>query len=559
MPRDRLFRLTFTARVGQQYHDAAVVDAADVLTNRVSAGQNTTDLISSAPGSAPSSGVSSAETTADVTVVEPALTITKQVAITPLSNVAGALTDGPATTVIGDRYRYVLTVTNSGTATAFAAEVMDAPDGDLETIAAGTSSSGVTVQDLDATDGTLAWSVDQLAPGQTKTIEYTAALKSAASGVTPSSTVVNTADVTQYDNAASYDSGLDRRYTNTAADTVTLNVNAPQLTITKTPDNGGIVAGSSAEYEILVTNTGDAPATGVVITDSLDSGQTYRATTDPATASPATGFSETSVTHGGVGPAVMTWTTGTIAAGGSVRVTVPVQVDPGLSTGTTLTNTASVVATELPDPPGAGLPPTDSGTLAVGIEADINVQKSFQSETAVAGENVSFTLSASNAGPSTATGVVIHDTLPAYLTYVSGPAGCSASGQEVTCSAGSVTPSSTEDFTVIARVAPSRTAALANTATITTASPDSATGDNSATATKAVTVDAQLTVAKSAPASVIQTHTFDYTVVVSSSGSSDAVDATLTDPLPAETSFVAVESSVGTCAPPTGPGCPGDL
>ena len=556
VPRDRLFRLTFTARVLQQYHTTSAVNAGDILTDRVSAGQNTTDLIASAPGSAPSTSVNSADATNDVTIVEPALTIDKQVAITPLSNVEGALTDGPATTVIGDRYRYVLSITNSGTATAFDAQVMDAPDADLETFAAGSSASGVTVQDLDATDGTLAWSIDQLAPGQTKTIEYTAALKPAAAGVSPSSTVVNTADVTRYDNAASYDAALDRRYTTVPADSVTLNVNTPQLTIDKTPNNGGIVAGNGAAYEILVTNTGDAAATGVVVTDSLASGQTYRAGADPATAAPATGFSETSVTHGGVGPAVMTWTTGTIAAGGSVRITVPVQVDPGLATGTTLTNTASVVAAELPDPPGATLPPTDSGTLAVGIEADVSVEKAFQSGAAVAGQNVSFTLSASNAGPSTATNVVVHDTLPSYLTYVSGPVGCSASGQQVTCNAGSITPSSTEAFTVVARVAASRTAALANTATITTASPDSATGDNTAAATKAVTVDAQLTVAKTAPASVIQTHTFDYTVAVSSSGSSDAVDATLADPLPPETSFVAVHSSVGTCAAPTGPSAP---
>lgn len=556
VPRDRQFRLTFTARVLQQYQSTAAVGAGDVLTNRVSAGQNTSDLIAAPPGSAPGTSVDSTQTTANATVVEPSLIISKQVAITPAGGAEGALTDGPATTVIGDRYRYVVTIQNTGTATAYGAQVMDAPDADLETFAAGSSSSGVSVLDLDPTDGTLSWSVDQLAAGQTKTIEYTAALKPAASGITPASTVVNTADITQYDNVASYNAGTDRRYTTVAADTVTLNVNAPQLTIAKTPDNGGIVAGNDAEYEILISNTGDAPATGVVVTDTLASGQSYRATAAPATASPATGFGETSVTHGGVGPAVMTWTTGTIAPNGSVTITVPVRVDPGLATGTTLTNTASVVSTELPDPPGATPPPTDSGTLAVGIEADVSVQKAFQSAPAVAGENVTFTLTAANAGPSTATNVVVHDTLPSYLTYVSGPAGCSAAGQVVTCNAGTVTPSSTKDFAVTARVAPSRTAALSNTATITTGSPDSATGDNSAVATKAVTVDAQLAVTKTAPPSVIQSHTFNYTVAVASTGSSDAVSATLSDPLPAETSFVAVSSNVGTCAPPASPGSP---
>jgi uncharacterized repeat protein (TIGR01451 family) len=57
---------------------------------------------------------------------------------------------------------------------------------------------------------------------------------------------------------------------------------------------------------------------------------------------------------------------------------------------------------------------------------------------APAGGTVTYTLTVTNAGPQTATNVVTTMALPAGASFVSGSAGCSASGATVTCRAGDI-------------------------------------------------------------------------------------------------------------------------
>lgn len=54
------------------------------------------------------------------------------------------------------------------------------------------------------------------------------------------------------------------------------------------------------------------------------------------------------------------------------------------------------------------------------------------------GSTVTYTLTATNAGPQTATKVVVSLALPVGTSFVSGSAGCSASGATVTCQAGDI-------------------------------------------------------------------------------------------------------------------------
>ena len=72
-------------------------------------------------------------------------------------------------------------------------------------------------------------------------------------------------------------------------------------------------------------------------------------------------------------------------------------------------------------------------------EVDLAIVKSDNVDPVVPGENLVYTLVVTNNGPSDATGVVVEDTLPAEVSYVSGSASqgsVSAVGQIVTAQLG---------------------------------------------------------------------------------------------------------------------------
>ena len=95
-----------------------------------------------------------------------------------------------------------------------------------------------------------------------------------------------------------------------------------------------------------------------------------------------------------------------------------------------MTNTAAVTSTT-PDATSGNN--SAAATVQVSGSADLALTKTSNPRTITPGNPVSYTLTLSNNGPSTATGASIADTLPAGLTFSSGTAGCTAEGQLVTC------------------------------------------------------------------------------------------------------------------------------
>jgi uncharacterized repeat protein (TIGR01451 family)/LPXTG-motif cell wall-anchored protein len=164
-----------------------------------------------------------------------------------------------------------------------------------------------------------------------------------------------------------------------------------------------------------------------------------------------------------------------------------------------------------------------------------------------AGNTTTFVLTATNHGPSDAAAVAITDTLPSELTYVSStPGGCTVSGQTVTCAPGLVASGASVTYTVTVRVDAAVTpgSAIANTANVTSTTPDPATGNNTSTARWPDSTGlADLSLAKKAQLPAGQHDirpggTFQYAVTVHNAGPSDAARTTVTDPLPASLAFV---------------------
>src|SRR5207253_990497 len=82
-----------------------------------------------------------------------------------------------------------------------------------------------------------------------------------------------------------------------------------------------------------------------------------------------------------------------------------------------------------------------SAGTTVSASADLSLQKSDAPDPVLAGQLLTYTLTAQNQGPSSAPGVTVTDTLPAGVSYDSATptqGSCSQSGGTVTCALGTL-------------------------------------------------------------------------------------------------------------------------
>jgi uncharacterized repeat protein (TIGR01451 family) len=223
-----------------------------------------------------------------------------------------------------------------------------------------------------------------------------------------------------------------------------------------------------------------------------------------------------------------------------------------------LTNTATVTSTT-PDPN----PGNESGTATttVATAADLSVTKVDTPDPVTAGANLTYTITVNNAGPSDAASVSLSDGLPAGTTFVSlsSPGGWSCTtpavgaGGAVSCSNATLAPGSAV-FTLTVAVGPSVASGtvITNTATVTSTTADPNPGNESGTATTTVATAADLSVTKvDTPDPVTAGANLTYAITVNNAGLSDAATVSLSDALPAGTTFVSLSSPGGwSCTTP---------
>jgi uncharacterized repeat protein (TIGR01451 family)/LPXTG-motif cell wall-anchored protein len=141
------------------------------------------------------------------------------------------------------------------------------------------------------------------------------------------------------------------------------------------------------------------------------------------------------------------------------------------------------------------LPPTPTLTPAptASIPADPAISKSVSPGSARVGDSVEYTISVTNLGGAVATGVVVDDTLPAFLrpTGATSTRGeVSLSGQSVRVTIGDLSPGETVTISVQATVvAPATPPNNRNLAIVTSTSPD-ANPDNNQASVPLDTIDA---------------------------------------------------------------------
>jgi uncharacterized repeat protein (TIGR01451 family) len=223
--------------------------------------------------------------------------------------------------------------------------------------------------------------------------------------------------------------------------------------------SGPLSVGSNFTYTLTATNNGPASASNVVVSDTLPPQVTYVSNNCGATA---------------VGNAV-TWTIGTLANAASQSCVITVQV---AQTGA-ISNTATITTTSN-DP----VPANNSATNTLAgapADADVSIAKTAQTAGPLSiGSTFTYTLTATNNGPATATGVVVNDNLPPQVAYVSNNCGATAAGNAVTWTIGTLANGASQSCVITVQV--TQSGAISNTATIAATSNDPVPGNNSAIA-----------------------------------------------------------------------------
>jgi uncharacterized repeat protein (TIGR01451 family) len=219
----------------------------------------------------------------------------------------------------------------------------------------------------------------------------------------------------------------------------------------------------------------------------------------------------------------------------------------------TLANTATIAAPAgTTDPTPGNNSATDTDTL--NPTADLSITKTDGATNAIPGNAISYTIVASNAGPSTATGATVADTIPANITgatwtavYAGGASGPASGSGNINASV-TLPASGTATFTVSGTISASATGTLANTATITAPAgvTDPTSGNNSATDSDTLNPTADIRVVKTGTASVGFGGALSYQVAVSNLGPSNANGTTFTDTLPAGLTGVTAGCAVTT-------------
>ncbi len=317
------------------------------------------------------------------------------------------------------------------------------------------------------------------------------------------------------------------------------------LSLTKTDSPDPVVPGNTITYTITATNAGPDAAVNATMTDTFSLGFTVESATGPAgwtcTIFTMTGQSTVSCANPSFAP-------------GSAVFTIVVRT-PTTATGT-ITNTATITS-NTSDPNAANNSAT--ATTAVTATANLSITKTDAPDPVLAGGNITYTLTAGNAGPSAATSTAVTDTLPAGTTFVSlaSPAGWACTtpavgaGGVVSCTNPSFASAGNAVFTLVVQVA-SGTAmgtVISNTAAISSTASDPVMGNNTATATTTVNAPVVITGTKTATGPFAPGSVFTYTVVLRNNSGGNQLDNPgdeFTDVLPAPLELVSASATSGT-------------
>ncbi|HVE47484.1 MAG TPA: DUF11 domain-containing protein, partial [Acidimicrobiales bacterium] len=298
----------------------------------------------------------------------------------------------------------------------------------------------------------------------------------------------------------------------------------PTLGVVKTADAASVSSGSPIGFTVTVSNSGPGTARNVTLNDPLPPAVGVSWSISPAYAGPGT------CSISGTAPAqVLNCAFGNLAPGASAPVHV-VSATTSATSGN-LVNRATARADNNP--------PVDDDAEILINRPGLSVAKVADATSISSGSPIGFTVTVSNAGPGTATNVVLSDPLPSGtgISWSISPAraGCAVTGavgsQVLSCTFGDMAPAATATVHVVSATTAATSGTFTNTATV------RADNHEPVTAIANVVVNKpNLTITKAADAaSVVAGNPIGFTVTVSNAGPGTATNVTVTDPLPGGT------------------------
>lgn len=404
---------------------------------------------------------------------------------TILANVAltTTITEDPQPVQAGETVTFTVAVSNSGPSGATAIVAQTTIPTDVTGLAV-TPSASCPVP----TTNTVTCNFPVLNPNATRTYTITGVVAPTARGNRTITTRVSAAELSL---------PLNTTQPFTIAATVDLDL---ELTV----DPESPVAGESLTYLFTVLNNGPATANDIRIEDQYDT-QLNLTAIDPG------------CQPSGVQSVVCRLTT--LAPNASESFTLTGTIDP--STTGTLTNTASVIATEILTP--------EIAILDTPITANVSlvVTPTIQPATLIAGDAVTYTLTVVNRGPSDATNVTLTGTLTTLLSPdVIGA--CTRDDDIYTCNFGTLQPNDPRIVVASGIIPPTQRGTLANSAFLTS---DEQPTPQVVPLNRPIEADVNLTFNLSADPTgdVIAGQPIEYTLTAANAGRSTALNISFTD------------------------------
>jgi uncharacterized repeat protein (TIGR01451 family) len=458
--------------------------------------------------------------------------------------------NGPQNAAPGSNVSFDVTITNIGPDAALTVSLADplptttiGPNTYSMTFVSNTQNSGPAFSCTNpsaGTNGTITCTISSLASGASANFTIVATVDPNAPPGTTFTNIATASATGSFDPNSENDSGV-----------TSVSTPSPQADVgVQKSGPASALANTDVSYSITVTNGGPDAASTVALTDTLPATMTFVSMTQNS--GPV--FDCSSQPAAGSGGTV-TCTIGSLAPFTTSTFTLIGHIPAGTPSTTAFQNIADVKSIAEPNPtPDPNPDNNESSTLTTVSSSDLAITKTGPA-TATAGSTISWTITVTNNGPDPEANPAFSDTLPAGTTFnllvqnTGSAATCSTPAPNnpgtVTCSLQALNSGASNQFTLTANISPSFTGALNNTATVTGTNADPNTNNNSQTAPATVSASADLTINKSGPASANAGTNVTYTVTLTNSGPSAAASVSLTDAVPANTTFVSESQTNG--------------
>ena len=207
----------------------------------------------------------------------------------------------------------------------------------------------------------------------------------------------------------------------------------PNLSVTKSASPNPVKAGGVVTYTVTVSNSGNADATNVMITDVVPQHTT---------------FVQGSADSGGIESAgTVTWNLGTISKGNSATVHFSVKIDSPIGDNTIISNISTSNSSE------QGPITSNEIQTVVSSVPQLSICKSDSQDPVKRGNQFTYTIRYANNSTMNVTNAIITDTLPSGLTFISStPTPSSINGQIIVWSIGNITAQSSGNITLTVQV-----------------------------------------------------------------------------------------------------------